>query len=70
MLFTRSERANGFVSDLPGYGGGMVADCSRILEKPGIGDGVVPNPGLPVGADFKTSDVARLAGLASPNWRL
>ncbi len=67
VLFTSPERAKGFVADFPGYGGGLVADFTWILEKLGIGYAITLNPGLPVGIDFEAQDVAQIAGMARPN---
>ncbi|MBV5274209.1 MAG: SseB family protein [Lamprocystis purpurea] len=67
VLFTSPERAKGFVKDYPGYGGGLVADFTWILEKLGIGYAISLNPGLPVGIDFEAQDVAQIAGRGRPN---
>jgi hypothetical protein len=67
VLFTSPERAKGFVKDYPGYGGGLVADFTWILDKLGIGYAISLNPGLPVGIDFEAEDVAQIAGAARPN---
>lgn len=67
VLFTSPERAKGFVKDYPGYGGGLVADFTWILEKLGIGYAISLNPGLPVGIDFEAQDVAQIAGMGRPN---
>ena len=68
VLFTSPERAKAFVCDYPGYGGGLVAEFTWILEKLGIGYGITLNPGHDVGMDFATQDVAQIAALrASPN---
>ena len=45
VLFTSPERAKSFVKDFPGYGGGLVADFTWIIEKLGVGYGITLNPG-------------------------
>ncbi len=67
VLFTSPERAKAFVKDYPGYGGGLVADFSWILEKLGVGYAISLNPGLPVGIDFAAEDLAQIAGVGRPN---
>jgi len=64
VLFTSPERAKAFVKDFPGYGGGLVADFTWILEKLGIGYGISLNPGLGVGIDFQAEDVAQIAQMS------
>jgi len=65
VLFTSPDRAKSFVQDYPGYGGGLVADFTWILEKLGIGYGISLNPGLPVGIEFQAQDVAQIAAMGS-----
>ena len=67
VLFTSPERAKAFVQDFPGYGGGLVADFTWMLEKLGIGFGITLNPDQPYGMDFEAQDVALLAERAKPN---
>jgi len=67
VLFTSPERAKGFVQDFPGYGGGLVAEFTWVLEKLGIGFGIALNPGLEYGMDFEAQDVAQIAALSHPN---
>jgi hypothetical protein len=63
VLFTSPERAKEFVRDFPGYGGGLVADFTWVLEKLGLGFGIALNPGLEYGMDFEAQDVAQIAAL-------
>jgi len=63
VLFTSPERAKEFVRDFPGYGGGLVADFTWVLEKLGLGFGIALNPGLEYGMDFAAQDVAQIAAL-------
>jgi hypothetical protein len=63
VLFTSPERAKEFVADFPGYGGGLVADFTWVLEKLGLGFGIALNPGLEYGMDFEAQDVAQIAAM-------
>lgn len=63
VLFTSPERAKAFVKDFPGYGGGLVADFTWILEKLGIGYAISLNPDQEVGMDFEAQDVAQMAAM-------
>ena len=66
VLFTSPERAKSFVKDFPGYGGGLVADFTWILEKLGVGFGITLNPGAEIGIDFEARDVAQIASMGEP----
>ncbi len=63
VLFTSPDRAKAFVQDYPGYGGGLVAEFTWVLDKLGIGFGISLNPGLAVGMDFEAQDVEQLASM-------
>jgi hypothetical protein len=67
VLFKSPERAKAFVKDYPGYGGGLVADFTWILEQLGVGFAITLNPGQPVGMDFEAQDLAQLTDLNRPN---
>ena len=67
VLFTSPDRSKEFVRDFPGYGGGLVAEFTWILEKMGIGFGVALNPGLDYGMDFEAQDLAQMAALRTPS---
>jgi hypothetical protein len=67
VLFTSPERAKEFVRDFPGYGGGLVAEFTWVLEKLGIGFGIALNPGLEYGMDFEAKDVAQIAAMHHVN---
>ena len=60
ILFTSPERAKEFVRDYPGYGGGLLADMSWILEKIGSGHGISINPNWPAGIDMEPGMVDSL----------
>ena len=64
VLFTSPERAKDFVKDHPGFGGGLVADFTWILEKLGVGYAIMLNPGCDYGMDFEAQDVAQLATMS------
>jgi hypothetical protein len=61
-LFTSPERAKPFLKDFPGYGGGLLAEFTWVLERMGSGVGISLNPGWPVGIDMEPQVVAQLAG--------
>lgn len=63
VLFTSPERAKAFVSSFPGYGGGLVAEFTWILEKLGVGFAITLNPDLPFGMDFEAQDLAQMAAM-------
>jgi len=60
ILFTSPERAREFVKDYPGYGGGLLAEMSWILEKIGSGHGISINPNWPTGIDMEPGMVDSL----------
>jgi hypothetical protein len=62
ILFTSPERAKPFLKDFPGYGGGLLAEFTWVLERMGSGVGISLNPGWPVGIDMEPQMVAQLAG--------
>ena len=63
VLFTSPDRAKAFVSNFPGYGGGLVTEFAWILEKMGVEFGITLNPGEPYGMEFEAQDLAQLAAL-------
>ena len=63
VLFTSPERAKSFVKDFPGYGGGLVADFTWIIEKLGVGYGITLNPGYAVGIEFEAQDLTQIAAM-------
>lgn len=44
ILFTSPERAKSFVSGVPGFGAGILAEFTWILEKMGDAYGIAINP--------------------------
>ena len=60
ILFTSPERAKDFVSDFPGYEGGLLTEFSWVLERTGSGIGISINPNWPVGIDLEPDMVQQL----------
>jgi hypothetical protein len=68
VLFTSPERAKQFLADVPGYGGGLLADFAWIVERMEPGFSIAVNPGLELGMDIEPEDVTQmLAVLATRN---
>jgi len=61
VLFTSPDRARTFVSDHPGYGGGILTDLPWIFENLGAGFGILLNPGHDIGLDIEADTVAQLS---------
>lgn len=57
ILFTSPERAQEFLAEFPGYGGGLLADFAWIVERMEPGFAIVVNPGLELGMDIDPDDV-------------
>ena len=62
VLFTSPERAKPFLTDFPGYTGGLLAEFKWILERVGSGYGVALNPGWSVGIDMGPEMIDQMAG--------
>ena len=60
ILFSSPERAKTFVSNFPGYGGGLLADFKWIIEKMGTGYGISINPDSDVGLDLEAGQIQDL----------
>ncbi len=60
VLFTSPDRAKAFVRDYPGYGGGLVAEFTWVLEKLGVGYGITLNPGHDVGIELGAEALRQL----------
>lgn len=63
VLFTSPERAKEFLAEMPGYGGGLLADFAWIVERMEPGFAIVVNPGLEFGMDISPEDVTQMLGL-------
>lgn len=60
VLFSSPERAKTFLGDYPDFGGGMLTEFTRVLEKMGRDFGIALNPGLDVGFDMEPVTVNEL----------
>jgi hypothetical protein len=63
VLFTSPERAQHFLSELPGYSGGLLSDFSWIVERMEPGFAISVNPGLDVGIDVEPEIVTQMLEL-------
>ena len=57
VLLSSPERAREFISDYPGFGGGILTEFIWVLEKMGRDFGIALNPGLDVGFDVEPETV-------------
>jgi hypothetical protein len=60
ILFTSPDRAKEFVSEFPGYEGGLLTEFSWVLERTGSGIGISINPNWPAGFDLEPEMVQQL----------
>ena len=63
VLLSSPDRARGFLADLPGYGGGMLAEFSWILRRMGSDISITINPEQTPGFDLDPEMVAMVAAL-------
>jgi hypothetical protein len=63
VLFTSPERARGFLAEVPGYSGGLLAEFSWIVERMDAGFAISVNPGLDAGMDIEPQIVAQMLEL-------
>ncbi|NWG87321.1 MAG: SseB family protein [Hydrogenophilaceae bacterium] len=63
VLFSAPERAKVFMSDYPGYSGGLLTEFSWVLRRMAEDIGITLNPDLELGLDFDTDMVAMLLSL-------
>jgi hypothetical protein len=63
VLFTSPERARDFLADVPGYGGGLLAEFSWIVERMDAGFAISVNPGLDAGMDIEPEIVSQMMEL-------
>lgn len=59
-MFTSPDRAKLFLNDFPLYGGGLLTEFKRVLEKVGAGHGIALNPGCEVGFDREPEMLSQL----------
>jgi hypothetical protein len=62
VLFTSPDRGKAFLREHPGYGGGLLAEFTWILEKLGSGLGLSINPGWETGIDMSPEMLKQLSG--------
>lgn len=60
VLFSSAERAKDFISEYPGFSGGILTEFTWVLEKMGRDFGIALNPGLDVGFDMEPETVNEL----------
>ncbi|MEW5892930.1 MAG: SseB family protein [Pseudomonadota bacterium] len=63
VLFSSPERAKSFMSDFPGYSGGLLTEFSWILRRMADNVGIALNPGMELGIDFDTDMIAMMLAL-------
>jgi len=63
VVFTSPERAKGFLADVPGYSGGLLAEFSWIVERMDAGFAISVNPGLDAGIDVEPEIIAQMMEL-------
>lgn len=61
VLFTSPDRGRAFLQKHPGYGGGLLAEFTWILEKLGSGMGLSINPGWDAGIDMSPEMLKQLS---------
>jgi hypothetical protein len=61
VLFTSPDRGKAFLQEYPGYGGGLLAEFTWILEKLGSSLGLSINPGWETGIDMSPEMLKRLS---------
>lgn len=60
ILFSAPDKAKGFLADIPGYEGGLVAEFTWVLERIDGDYGVSINPDAETGLDLEPAQVATL----------
>lgn len=60
VTFTSPERAKGFLTDYPEFGGGLLTEFTWILERMEPGFSIAVNPGLEVGIDIEPETIAEM----------
>jgi len=63
VLFTSPERAQPFLADMPGYGGGLLAEFEWIVERMEPGFAIVVNPGDDFGMDIAPENVTEMLAM-------
>jgi hypothetical protein len=63
ILFSAPERAKLFLTQFPGYSGGLLTDFAWILRRMADDMGIALNPGEEDGFDFDAEMIAMMASL-------
>lgn len=63
VLFSSPERAKDFMSDFPGYSGGLLTEFSWVLRRMADDIGIALNPDMELGMDFDTDMIAMMLAL-------
>lgn len=63
VLFTSPDRAKEFLAETPGYGGGLLAEFSWIVERMEPGFAIAVNPGQEFGMDIAPETVTEMLEL-------
>ena len=63
VLFSSPERAKDFMSEIPGYSGGLLTEFSWVLRRVGDDVGIALNPDMELGMDFDTDMIAMMLAL-------
>jgi len=63
VLFTSPDRSQDFLTGVPGYSGGLLADFSWIVERMEPGFAISVNPGMDVGIDVEPEIVTQMLEL-------
>jgi hypothetical protein len=63
ILFSAPERAKAFLSQYPGYSGGLLTEFSWILRRMAEDVGIALNPGMEAGFDFDPTMLAMMMTL-------
>ncbi len=63
ILFTAPERAKAFLTQFPGYSGGLLTEFAWVLRRMAKDMGIALNPGDKMGFDFDAEMIAMMASL-------
>lgn len=63
IVFSAPERSKEFLSQFPGYSGGLLTEFSWILSRMAEDVGIALNPGMEAGFDFDPDMVAMMLAL-------
>lgn len=63
VIFTSPERAREFLTEVPGYSGGLLERFSWIVERMAPGFAISVNPGLEAGIDIEPETITQMLEL-------